>query len=536
MIRILAVDDEPLMLEYLERFLTNLFGDGVRVTLAQNGKDALELLEAVPVELVITDIRMPVMDGLELARQISERKLQAKVIILSGYEDFSYAHQALKYSVSDYLLKPVSKEELALAVQKQISQIKLLKRRRQDYLQVVSNSNAYRTLVGQNLISAVTHRENLRLQQYYKLACQLGIEEIQTDGAILLLEVDRWKGACTGLPPREQGVFAMILAQQVSELLGKKQLPGFSVPEPDGKTLVYLAGEDHLQVQKQARDIYRQTADYLRVETNTFVSGALGRVYPDVLQMDASYRQAENLLAQRIVTGKSSLQLAAKGSSSNFCGEMRALVSDLYSCAARGREVGCHLQLTSFAAAMPDFECETVYRFGLFLAERLFAAMPQPEPVRLDAAVQQLNARLKTEGKPFDAAETGELMGALVQCFCAQGEQGVNCSQLIAASKRYIYQHYSEPISLALLAEELGVSESYLSSLFHKETGESYIKLLTRVRMEKAAELLRANRNIKMYEVAHQVGYFNAKHFNHVFKQWQGVPPNEYQLRFFGEL
>ena len=88
------------------------------MTLAQNGKDALELLEAVPVELVITDIRMPVMDGLELARQISERKLQAKVIILSGYEDFSYAHQALKYSVSDYLLKPVSKEELALAVQK----------------------------------------------------------------------------------------------------------------------------------------------------------------------------------------------------------------------------------------------------------------------------------------------------------------------------------------------------------------------------------------------------------------------------------
>ena len=149
---------------------------------------------------------------------------------------------------------------------------------------MVSNSNAYRTLVGQNLISAVTHRENLRLQQYYKLACQLGIEEIQTDGAILLLEVDRWKGRVPACPAGA-GVFAMILAQQVSELLGKSSFRGSRCPEPDGKTLVYLAGEDHLQVQKQARDIYRQTADYLRVETNTFVSGALGRVYPDVLQM-----------------------------------------------------------------------------------------------------------------------------------------------------------------------------------------------------------------------------------------------------------
>lgn len=536
MIQILAVDDEPLMLEYLERFLANLFGSEVRVSLAQNGKDALDLMEAAPVDLVITDIRMPLMDGLELARRISELKLPAKVIILSGYEDFTYAHQALKYNVSDYLLKPVSKEELALAVQKQINQIKLSKRRRQDYMQVVSNSNAYRALVGQSLVSAITHGENLRLQQYYKLACQLGIEEIQTDGAVLLLEVDFWKGSCAGLPPREQGIFSMILAQRVSELLTGRQIPGFSVPEPDGKTLVYLAGDDHLQVQKQARDLYGQTAEYLRIEVNAFISGALGAVYPDVLQMDASYQQARNLLAQRIVSGKSSLQLAAKNTSCDFYNQMRALIGDLYSCAVRGRELDCHLLLTGFIQAMPDFEHGTVSRFGLFLANGLFAAMPQPEPVTLDAAVQLLSARLKTAPDPLDAAGLSDLLSALVRRFCTDQKSEVNCSQLIAKSKKYIYKHYAEPISLALLAEELGVSESYLSNLFHKETGESYIKFLTRVRMEKAAELLRGNRNIKIYEVAHQVGYFNAKHFNHVFKQWQGVPPNEYQQRFFSNL
>ena len=98
-----------------------------------------------------------------------------------------------------------------------------------------------------------------------------------------------------------------------------------------------------------------------------------------------------------------------------------------------------------------------------------------------------------------------------------------------------IHENYSEPISLALLAEKLRVSESYLSSLFHKETGESYIKFLTRVRMEKAAELLRTERSLKVYEVSHRVGYFNAKHFNHVFKQWMGVSPNQYQLCYFDQ-
>ena len=107
----------------------------------------------------------------------------------------------------------------------------------------------------------------------------------------------------------------------------------------------------------------------------------------------------------------------------------------------------------------------------------------------------------------------------------------MNCSQLIAASKRYIYQHYSEPISLALLAEELGVSELPEQPV-PQGNRRIYIKFLTRVRMEKAAELLRANRNIKMYEVAHQVGYFNAKHFNHVFKQWQGYRPTNTSCAF----
>lgn len=292
MLQILLVDDEPLTLEYLEKFLSGLFIKNSNILMAQNGRDALELFQSTRIDLVISDIRMPLMDGLELSRHISEQWPQTRIILLTGYEDFNYAQQALKYGVCDYLLKPINKEELALAVQKQIGYIRQDKRQKEDYLQVLARSDAYRILVGQNLISAITHRENLRLQQYYKLSCHLGIEEIQSDGAILLLEVDRWRSPCTDLSVREHGIFSMILMQLVNEMLTQKHIRGFSLPEPDGKALVYLTGDDHLQVQKHTHTLYERTADALRLQTGASVSGALGRIYSDVLQMDLSYRQA----------------------------------------------------------------------------------------------------------------------------------------------------------------------------------------------------------------------------------------------------
>lgn len=533
MLQILIVDDEPLTLEYLERFLSGLFIKNSKILLAQNGRDALELMQNTQVDLVISDIRMPVVDGLDLALHIRERKQTTRVILLTGYEDFNYAQQALKYGVRDYLLKPINKEELALAVQKQIEGIRQEKQHQLDYLRVFEHSEAYRTLVGQNLVGSIAHQENLRLQQYYKLACQLSIDEIQADGAILLLEVDRWQNPLSNISAREQGIFSMILAQQASDVMSRKHIGGFSLPDQDGKTLIYLTGDDHLQVQKQAHALYDWVSQDLQMQLGISVSGALGRIYSDVLQMDLSYQQARSLLVQRIVDGRPCLQLCRKSTDTGFYDRMYTLFSDLYSYGRKGRDIDCNLLLDGFIQIMPDFESETVQRFGLFLAESLFSFMQMPEPVALDGALALLKNGLAAGPLRLEPQKVKALLYDLTLKLCAPSVTEENHSRLTTLAKQYIYQHYGEPISLALLAEEMGVSESYLSNLFHRETGESYIKFLTRVRMEKAAELLRTQRGAKVYEVARQVGYFNAKHFNHVFKQWLGTSPNEYQLRFF---
>lgn len=535
MIQTLLVDDEPLTVEYLDRFLTGIYGGDIQIHTASNGREAADRLCQFHIDLIISDIRMPVMDGLELAKINQEQKTPAHMILLSGYEDFHYAQSAIKYGVSDYLLKPLNREELALAVQKQIGHVKDSRRQQKTYLQFLAHSDAYWLLIGQNLIAAIAHQENLRLQQYYKISCELNLEEIQTDGAILLLEVDNWCGPCAQLSVREHGVYSMILAQQTNEVMAQAHIPGFSVLEPDGKTMVYLSGEDAFQIQKNARTLYKRALNHFRLQTSMSASGALGRVYSDVLQMDQSYQQARSLLVKRILDGACGLQVGDKGADYGIYTRLHEMATDLYSCVRRGQTAQAQLLLYDYVKRMPDYGKETIGRFGQLLAKLLFSVIPAPEALLLDEAHTLLTQKLRELQAAASETWVEETFQALAVRLCAPLANNTNCSQLIEQAKRFIHENYSEPISLALLAEKLRVSESYLSSLFHKETGESYIKFLTRVRMEKAAELLRTERSLKVYEVSHRVGYFNAKHFNHVFKQWMGVSPNQYQLCYFDQ-
>ena len=395
MIQTLLVDDEPLTVEYLDRFLTGIYGGDIQIHTASNGREAADRLCQFHIDLIISDIRMPVMDGLELAKINQEQKTPAHMILLSGYEDFHYAQSAIKYGVSDYLLKPLNREELALAVQKQIGHVKDSRRQQKTYLQFLAHSDAYRLLIGQNLIAAIAHQENLRLQQYYKISCELNLEEIQTDGAILLLEVDNWCGPCAQLSVREHGVYSMILAQQTNEVMAQAHIPGFSVPEPDGKTMVYLSGEDAFQIQKNARTLYKRALNHFRLQTSMSASGALGRVYSDVLQMDQSYQQARSLLVKRILDGACGLQVGDKGADYGIYTRLHEMATDLYSCVRRGQTAQAQLLLYDYVKRMPDYGKETIGRFGQLLAKLLFSVIPAPEALLLDEAHTLLTQKLR---------------------------------------------------------------------------------------------------------------------------------------------
>lgn len=114
-------------------------------------------------------------------------------------------------------------------------------------------------------------------------------------------------------------------------------------------------------------------------------------------------------------------------------------------------------------------------------------------------------------------------------------DNDINCTaenKLIEMAKKYIYLHYREPLSLSVIADKLNVTTSYLSDLFHKSTGESYSKFITKLRMQQAIKLIKANPDEKIYEIAEKVGFVNSKHFNSVFKKFYNVTPTEFRQNF----
>lgn len=112
MYNLMIVDDEPLTREYFKLNIHKLDERWEVVAEAMEGSEALEILDKLNIDLVITDIKMPVMDGLELCKVVSEKYPNIKLVILSGYDEFDFARQAVKYGVVDYILKPIVKEEL----------------------------------------------------------------------------------------------------------------------------------------------------------------------------------------------------------------------------------------------------------------------------------------------------------------------------------------------------------------------------------------------------------------------------------------
>ena len=231
---------------------------------------------------------------------------------------------------------------------------------------------------------------------------------------------------------------------------------------------------------------------------------------------------------------------------------LAACAEAVRSALAEGREPQAQAALSAFAALVGTATRRSALRRGVYLLRALAGLLPaERRTAMLHGATQALRQEALAES--FGVEDAARLYAKAIRvllansgpdapdapaasgtsgAFGASGASGsVGEHETVTRVKAYIHAHFAEPLSLALIADKMGVSPGYLSSLFHQNTQESYIKFLTRVRMEHAAQLLRAKPPEKVYDVAEKVGYLSVKHFSYVFKQHFGTPPGEYQER-----
>jgi two-component system response regulator YesN len=532
---VMIVDDEPLVREFLKLHFSQNHLDWEVADEAMDGQEAWEKLQEQRVDLVITDIKMPVVDGMELCRRLSQSDQPPIVLILSGFDEFSMAQGAIRYGVHSYLLKPVVKDDLIETIKQITDQLERKSREELAFLAMKNISKDSQSQVVKQFLKALVSDSSVEIKALYPLVFRLKVQLIETEGMIMVLDLHEEQLAMKGIPFSDKSIFRFILNQIASELSEEGGGLGFVFLDEEQNTCILVTGEDKKHIKQKCLLLYEKISSVMLTNTGVTVSGALGSFESELFQLQSSYQIASRNLHYRLFLDRPTLfdELTLLNEQPRLTA-LEHTMSSIQFALLDHNEIVYSMAINQYVDKMEAFSVSSVLKFGIYLIRRLAKGTNERGEV-LESAYRHLQKNSQQTSVDWTSESTLILFRETLGFFTSgrnEEPNPVNEQDIVSRVKAYIYAHYSEPLSLALLAEKLGISSGYLSQIFHKTVQESYIKFLTRVRMEQAAKLLKAVPPEKVYDVSDKVGYVSVKHFSHVFKQHYNMPPGEFQEKY----
>ncbi|MEN1988296.1 response regulator transcription factor [Paenibacillus hubeiensis] len=557
MYRVLLVDDEEDVREGLVVEVDWEALDLRIVGLAENGREALEMAERVEPDIVVTDISMPFMDGLELARRLRERNPLVKVVILTGYDEFDYARQAVSLSVDEYLLKPFSAAHLAELLTRLRGQMAAEVAERENVQQLREHYYASLPLMQADLMATLLHRRKPPAYIHGKAEqCGLDLKGIRYGVSVVTLHTDgktpkqslnasslksdqretteEVKASAAGaIRDSEDGELKQFAALNVAAEVWAEHEAGHAFIHQEAIVLLFVdrwGGEDGEKRQQQALEtVIRSINHYLRMQA-TIGSGALVQ---SLDQVKHAYEDALLALDYRLVPGTDPLiyigdverQAAGKLRFDEL--KQQALTRCLK--AGTQNELGEVLDII-FREITAEHGRSDIQ---LYLIEALTtvwkAAQASGEQMEdIFGAGFQLYADLfRLPGLPEAQGRVREVC-ANVQRRIASGRQHAY-KDIVEQALAFTKQHYADPeLSIQKVCGHLHISSGYFCAIFKKEVQLTFLQYLMQIRMEAAKELLRST-DLKSFQIAEQVGFAEPNYFSFCFKKHIGISPKEYR-------
>lgn len=522
MYRLMIVDDEAEIREGLIEAVDFPKLGFTVVGVAENGIEGLRLAEAVQPDLIITDIRMPLMDGLLMAENIKKILPTAQFLILSGYDEFEYARQAIGISALNYILKPISKRELIEIMEKVKGQMDGEFQRRTDLLYLREHFEKSLPVMRESLLNALAAGDvcaDVALESARRYGMPL-----DSDGyALAIIRLS----ARSGTSIEDKELLSIAVKDITLEVLKRRQ-PGYTF-YLNGQlaVLLTLCGKlnDSLTKALGALDeIAKSARRYVACPLIIGVSAPVAALS----MLKTCAEQAATALGQATMPGEGqvvSIQDVAPGTPQSVIAE-EYLLKSLSDAVKMGDETRADSALQKLLA-VPTGTPMTIRDYRAYLLEILMTFMrigrdldiarpPDSEP---DIYEQLLLC------PPVDRASA--LLKKILAHFAkAALERRVSSSKTLAeGAADYIEHHFSdEDISLEKVAGELHISASYLSAIVRRELNRSFGQLLTDKRMDTAMNLL-VSTDMKTAGIAEAVGIADPSYFSYAFKKHFGVSP-----------
>ena len=532
MYKLLLVDDESEIREGLQEVIPfEALGFEVAGE-AANGVEALALCESLQPDLIITDIRMPLMDGLTLCRRVRQTAPTAQFIILSGYDDFEYARQAIENKAMGYLLKPISAQEFTEMLKgakrslddaaRQRSDVKRLRRHFHQSLPLLKES-----LMTSLLSGAMDHQEALDHASRY------GLDIVSPYYAVCMMHIGRELGQDRIDDPELLPFAVMNIA---SEVLGNYHTCHLFHYGGRIAALMLLdegAQEGFSQLQNHIEEARKTATHYLKCELFVGISTPCR----DIATLPAAARQAVSALDQSVLSLADHALCVTdleRGSNTDLTMDEYQLrqLSNYIKLGEKERAQG-HLRLLMDRCRQgkPAARAYQTYLMELFMAFVRMVPEMSLDAKDYDEDFDGLTKAIFRRALPVDEAETFFLKLLSRQADATRDSRRASGLQLSNAAMAFLRENYEkDDLSLEALCQHLHVSPSYFSSVFKKETRKTFHQVLTELRMDRAMQLL-SQSDLPTARVAQAVGLPDPSYFSYCFKKHFGFSPSRARKR-----
>ncbi|WP_201319293.1 response regulator [Paenibacillus sp. EPM92] len=537
---ILAEDEEDVREGIVQEIDWARYGFEVADT-AENGKDAMELIERWVPDVVVTDIKMPFMDGLQLSEWIRERYPTTKVIILTGFDEFEYAQKAIKLQIDEYVLKPFSAQELIDVLVKIKEQIDEETERKKNMLTLQEHYRQSLPVLREVFLSSLVTRKLPRRQIEEKCRNY----QIELDGDAYVVSVISLDKPGEEEPGAGQSAESLrfsndmelkaFAALNVTEEIADKHNLGL-VFLHNGQLVAITIHRDEANEPaiKKTLTIMEEVRQSIEKYLKFTVSIGIGTVCRDVTDLSYSHQDAELALDYRLILGGNRL-ISIDDVETRFVEKLRfdeLKEHALIRCLKVGTTQEMQETVDSLFEGIVDLQV-SVKDYQIYLMEILTAILKAAKDARAD-----LDAIFGADFMPLaELHRFAELQEAKswVVGLCTRLMQAIasdrQCTykSLVDQAKEYTLNHFHESdISINKVCGHLHISAGYFSSIFKKEAKMTFGAYLMHIRMEAAKELLRTT-DLKAFEIAEKVGYTEPNYFSFSFRKHVGVSPKEYR-------
>jgi two-component system response regulator YesN len=529
---ILIVDDEAIFRKGLRAMITALDPEWNVVGDAKDGYEALDLLAKLRPDAMLTDIRMPRMDGIQLQKIAREQFPELQCVVVSGYEDFTYVKQSMRHGAKDYLMKPVEREELGrLLEQLKGEAAHQTKPEPQTVPLHMREDRRSRERVTEHWIGALL-RDQVS-QADLRMLEEIGIDFQDPYFTCMVIKLDKESVESDRYEQADPSLFQLYIQQFVQEMIDRR-LKGFSFVFSDSEVVAVLNMPDQDASKQKLFELAESIRLQIKSLSNLTVTIGIGQLTTSAEALPKSYQEAEIALLYRLVVGGDKV-LAYEQVVQGRTGPAEAqkwswlpleqAINEGKTSEIEGRVTEA---VTGLCRQSPN--PETVHQHLCKLLIHYYELSQEWGLTKAWLGEKDIRTLLFEVCSISSSDElTGlccRLFSTLTACI-ANGNSGSQHDP-VAKSLRYLERHYHEPLTLTEVADVVFLNPAYFSTLFKQRTGTSFIERLTALRVDAAKQRL-ATTNDKIAAVAEQTGFANIRHFNRVFKNETGVSPKEYR-------